>query len=317
MPVKSSPPSARIKKKTKLDGRIDGDYSDRKGYDSEFLGNKTVVPLPTVTGQTIESLAINQKPAAKNSNTVPPYMLPYHHFSIAFNESRKIAQFTACNIDGPLEVDVARADDKWSYDPRIPQSVQVGDAFYKKSPFDRGHLVRRLEPVYGDKKDSLSANFDTFHFTNCSPQQHQFNERAEYWAGLENYILENAKSNKKKVILFTGPVLRSSDKIYREVQIPRQFWKVAVILKSNGMLSATAYVVSQEKLLPSVLEKEFVYGAYKTYQVSIEQLENMTGLNFGQLSHFDPLTNKPGKTLTAKALVKTVQEIKKYKDITL
>ncbi len=50
-----------------------------------------------------------------------------------------------------------------------------------------------------------------------------------------------------KVTVFTGPVFRSDDLIYRGVQIPAEFWKVVVIVKQDGHLSATAYLQSQKK----------------------------------------------------------------------
>ena len=73
------------------------------------------------------------------------YELPYHHFSVVFHRKRRLACFTAVNIDGRTPLREKREADKWSYDPRIEQQVQVGDDFYKGTPFDRGHLVRRLQ----------------------------------------------------------------------------------------------------------------------------------------------------------------------------
>jgi len=34
---------------------------------------------------------------------------------------------------------------------------------------------------------------------------------------------------------------------------------------------------------------EFSYGAYRTYQVTIARIEELTGLSFGSLSQLDPL----------------------------
>ncbi len=53
------------------------------------------------------------------------------------------------NIDGRKSVPLERGRDRWSYDPRLPEDEQAGDWLYKEEGgnfFDRGHLVRRLDP---------------------------------------------------------------------------------------------------------------------------------------------------------------------------
>jgi endonuclease G len=98
-------------------------------------------------------------------------------------------------------------------------------------------------------------------------------------------------------------VLADDDDQYRGVQLPRQFWKVVTMVKKNGQLSATGYLLSQESLIKQNLEElapvaapaapEFNYGAYRTFQVPVTQLEGLTGLSFGPLSGFDPLAAAP------------------------
>jgi endonuclease G len=72
--------------------------------------------------------------------------------------------------------------------------------------------------------------------------------------------------------------------------------------KRNGQLSATGYLLSQEALIAGLAEEEavavappaeFSYGAYKTFQVPVTQVEELTRLSFGELSRFDPLTTAP------------------------
>src|SRR5262249_13784062 len=145
-----------------------------------------------------------------------------------------------------------REKDRWYFDPRVDRREQIGDEFYAK-PFDRGHLVRRLDPSWG--KSALvvrAANDDTFHFTNCSPQHARFNEGKNLWAGLEDYLLAKASAEGKRLTVFTGPVFRNDDKLYCGVQIPREFWKVAVYAKAGCGLVAAAFLVSQEDLIKSL-----------------------------------------------------------------
>jgi endonuclease G len=158
------------------------------------------------------------------------------------------------------------------------------------NPLDRGHLVRRLDPAWGQSKSLAKiANDDTFHYTNCAPQHHDFNAGSKLWGGLEDYILRNADALGFKASVFSGPVFGDDDDEYRGVQLPRQFWKVVAMVKANGKLSATGYLLSQEELIQGIAEEAFQYGAYETFQVPVRRIEKLTGLSFDQLRNFDPL----------------------------
>ena len=232
--------------------RIDPNYSNREGYDPEFLGaGDLAVPLPKMSKAMMASAAVNRLA----QEGAPSYELPYHHFSVAFHRKRRLAYFTAVNIDGRTPLREKREADKWSYDPRIDQEAQVGNDFYAGTLFDRGHLVRRLDPAWGRSEGvAKAANDDTFHFTNCSPQHKRFNEGKNLWAGLEDYLLDRAGDERRRMTVFTGPVFAKGDQEYRELPIPKRYWKVAVLPSKRGGLVATAFVVSQEDLLRPLFE---------------------------------------------------------------
>ncbi len=255
-------------------------YANSAGYDPCFLGPR--IELPTLPAALRDDLA----PLTDGSG----HELKYTHFSILVSKSRKLAVFTAVNIDGRNLQDLNRDHDVWSFDPRIDRKYQMGPEVYKNNDIDRGHLVRRLDPVWG--LEAATANEDTFHFTNCSPQHSKLNQVT--WLGLEEYIRDNAKVNDLKVTVYTGPVFRADDKLYRgKYLIPAEFWKVVVIVKADGSLSATAYLESQRDLIANV--KEFSFGEYKTYQVPVTEIQQLTGLDFGGLAQNDPLGNITAK----------------------
>jgi endonuclease G len=267
---------------------IDPDYADREGYDPNFLGTGALrVPLPTLPA------GLLKRAVRMDGSTAPDaYILPYHHYSVVLDGDRKLAFYTAVNIDGAQSVRAQRDPDRWSYDPRIPKDVQTGEDVYKANDLDRGHLVRRLDPAWGPTPAAAKiANDDTFHFTNCTPQHKKFNEGKALWAGLEDYLLNHADQLDFKATIFTGPVLAPDDDIYRGVQLPRQFWKVAMMVRaSDRRLSATGYLVSQERLIEGLESDEtFDYGAYRTFQVPVALIGTLTQLDFGVLTAADPL----------------------------
>ncbi len=267
---------------------IDPDYASRKGYDAEFLGaGANRIPLPALSEELVALAAVNDLAVDD-----PRYVLPYHHFSVVLNRERRLAFFTAVNIDGASSMRLKREKDRWALDPRLPADEQTGEDAYRDNPLDRGHLVRRLDPAWGSTREEAKlCNDDTFHFTNCSPQHEDFNQNQSTWAGLEDYILENADNRDFRVSVFTGPVFSDDDDEFSGVRLPRQFWKVAVMVKKTGDLSATAYLLSQEALIAGLeLAREaFSYGAYKTFQVHVRRIEELTGLSFGGLADADPL----------------------------
>jgi endonuclease G len=254
-------------------------FRGREGYVASFIP-ALPVPLPRNVGR-----AGDEAPVAGGG-----HVLRYTHFSSVVSKSRRMPLYTACNIDGKLSKKVPRGeDDLWFHDGRIDLEYQLGEALYEDNILDRGHLVRREDPVWG--ADARRANDDTFHFTNCAPQAGAMNQRT--WLGLEDYILRNARVEDLKVCVFTGPVLRDNDLRYRDVRIPKSFWKV-VVIRTPQRPSATAYIVSQVKELADL---EFVFGRYKTYQVAIKEVEKLSGLEFGELSRFDGFSN--ARTLEA------------------
>jgi endonuclease G, mitochondrial len=261
---------------------VDPDYESRKGYDPAFLG-EAVIHLPSFTDTERENdrVLIGDTESAE---------LRYHHFSVVMSRSRRLAFVTAVNIDGRKRLSVLRTSDRWIFDPRIPEDLQMGDDLYLDNQLDRGHLVRRQDPCWGDAMDqAVAANNDTFHFTNCSPQHAGFNQSPETWHGLEDYILNNAGSNELKVTVFTGPVLAKDDPPYRGVALPQQFWKVVSTTREDGSLTTTAYLLSQQQLIDDLAAEAFTFGAYKTFQVHVEDVESLTGLDFGEsLRSSDP-----------------------------
>jgi|tagenome__1003787_1003787.scaffolds.fasta_scaffold20989501_8 endonuclease G len=271
---------------------IDPDYTSRTGYDPEFLGvGEHAVPLPTLPADLEAIAAVNTGATAE-----PRYLLPYHHFTIALNRARRLAFFTAVNIDGALAHPEKRERDHWFVDPRVPESDQTTGDLYEHNDLDLGHLVRRLDPTWGaSEEEARLANDDTFHYTNCTPQHKDFNRNKTRWAGIEDYILNHAENLRFRVCVFSGPVLANDDDVYRDLQLPRQFWKVVAMVKRDGLLSTTAYLLSQESLIHGLrgpAPSAFSYGAYRTYQVPVTHVEELTELSLGTLPAADPLARR-------------------------
>ncbi|RMT89205.1 hypothetical protein ALP39_01225 [Pseudomonas marginalis pv. marginalis] len=265
------------------------DLKNRQGYADDFLGSFEV-PWPTVA----ESLAPDAQPKR----------LDYTHFSITMSRARRLALYVGVNIDGGKHVDIVRSNDTWAYDGRLPTDAQIGEDLYTANGLDRGHLVRRQDPNWGD--EAKTANLDTFHFTNCSPQMSGFNQKT--WLELEDYILDNTQRWKARATVFTGPVFGDDDRVYRGVKIPKAFWKVVAYLSDDGKPSASAYMIDQSRELGQL---ELVFGQLRTYQRSVIQIERLTGIRFGNLADYDGFSNEERATGTRiEALIQGPQDIR-------
>lgn len=263
-------------------GVTDSDsLNDRQGYDTAFLDD-LVVPLPTPVGARAED--VTPVPGLDDGR------LDYTHFSVVMSRSRRLAIFTALNLDGSRLESVPRRNDNWRFDPRIDESLQVGESLYARNPLDRGHLVRRTSANWGPEAEQ--ANADTFHFTNCTPQMAGFNQQT--WLGLEDYLLENARADGQRITVFTGPVFREGDRRYRGVKIPEAYWKVVAFM-ADGQPSATAYMIEQAEELEGL---GFMFGQYKTYQRSVARIGELAGLDFADLAEYDGFSNEERETGT-------------------
>lgn len=249
-------------------------YAASQGYDPDFLGLQIDLPLVS------EALRQDTVQLLDGSG----HELRYVNFSVVMCQSRQLAFFAAVNIDGAQLQSIPRGRDAWYFDSRVDRGSQMDPRVYGHPDLDRGHLVRRLDPVWGTAAEE--ANEDTFHFTNCAPQHRSLNRTT--WLGLEDYVLRNTDLHDLRVTVFTGPVFRPDDTLYLdEFPVPAEFWKVVVATKQDGQLSATAYLQSQRDLISDL--ESFSFGEYKTFQVPVSHLESLTGLSFGSLRQHDPL----------------------------
>ncbi|MBO0698814.1 MAG: DNA/RNA non-specific endonuclease [Zavarzinella sp.] len=243
----------------------------RAGYQPDFLDLEggAVVPLPKLTAK-------GKKMAAEVDDG--EHELKYHHFSVVMHKKRRLALFTAANVDWrrpsrevdgevPSRRELTEIPDgmaeEWVADRRISLEEQLPDVFFTKdrAAWDKGHLVRRDDVCWGDDdlpagrkfKDIQKANGDTYHTTNCSPQVAGFNRpgAVDNWGDLEKMVQQETRA--EKVILFSGPVLADDDREFQGrdlngevwVPIPSRFWKVVVANGDDGP-RAYGFVLEQD-----------------------------------------------------------------------
>jgi endonuclease G len=274
--------------------RIDTDYSNRGGFAPDFIPGFPV-PLPGLSPALTRQVA----PLRAGEPDAASGELKYQHFSIKMHKGRRLAIFTATNIDGEAYLAIDRKTglpsegaegERWFKDPRISESFVTGQDFYSEWSiyFDRGHLTRRIDPTWGTVDEAVRANADTYHFTNCSPQHFRFNQSTKYWQGAEKYIIEHgvlSAVSRRRVCVIQGPLYDDNvDQYAGELQIPSSFFKVIAWVSDAGPKSV-GLVVDQ---LPLLGEQRVNLGQPKPTQsadvsqwrVPISQIARKAGVEF-------------------------------------
>ena len=256
---------------------LDDDESEaigaRSGYDVDFLG--IGAPMPEM------SLAIKRDAV----NFGRAQTIPYTHFSVCLSAKRRLARFVAWNIDGARKVQLGQHG--FRLDDRVSAEYQLDNSLYRQNKLDRGHIARRADLAWGPIPEARQANKDSFFYTNIAPQHERYNQssRGGLWGRLENLILEEAASQDIKVSVIAGPLFKNDDPEYRGALIPRDFWKLIAYRGSDGDLSVSCFVLSQNDLLSDIEAIDF--DPFRLFQISVEELEERTGLGFGAFSGAD------------------------------
>ncbi|HEX5876317.1 MAG TPA: DNA/RNA non-specific endonuclease [Pyrinomonadaceae bacterium] len=290
--------------------KFDPNYNARQGYISTFLTGYDV-PRPLAPRD-----ELYEGPGGR-------LVLKYHHYSLVMHRDRRLAMWTAANVD---YTETKRrftreqlGTDTWKPDPRIPIEAQIEDVeFYEPAgKFDRGHLFRRDDGAWGETEiEEEFANSDTFHWTNCTPQHEHFNRHMyQYkgiWGGLENHIASQARFVGRKLILFSGPILSEDDESRDfgsgiEVQVPSAFWKIVIVAEDvggNRRLRAYGFILDQTSAIKKYgWEGKFRAEVFSEQQVSLATITERSRVEFDpKLHEADPLAGDPtesrGRRLT-------------------
>lgn len=253
------------------------------GYDLDFLATR--LPLPRPVQGTAE--------------------LTYPRFTVLLDRDRRLAAVTGVNIDGALLRELPRTGE-WRLDPRIEAELQTGPEVYTRNDLDRGHLVRRRDPGWGDADDARAATEATFFYPNAAPQAAGFNQSKELWLGLEDHVIEYAEATDQRISVFTAPVLGADDPPYRGIRVPLRFWKIAAWHGPEG-LSAAGFVLDQSELVDTAdgILAAPPLGAFRTFQVPIAEIAEITGIDVGPLLEADVLARRTARSTEWRRLAST------------
>ncbi len=224
---------------------------------NRFIANSTTEPATEKTK--VDTVAFDFLPSdSKGQVLYNPY------FALSYAEKYEQAEWVA------YELTAERLNQKWVDrtdeflpDERIKgQSASLAD--FRNSGYDRGHLVPAADMAFAEEAMRYS-----FLLSNISPQAKDFNQGI--WRELEELTRTWAKENEALYIV-TGPVLSQPVKGTigeNKVSVPSAYFKV--------LLDVTE---PQFKGIAFLIPNEVSYEPLYKFAVSIDAVEQLTGLNF-------------------------------------
>ena len=256
------------------------------GYDPQFIGVRLPVPVAATAAVRNDLIGAGGTRIAH-----------YTHFSLAMRRSRRLAAFVAWNIDGNITKPGSKSA-SWQLDPRVPADAQIDNTLYEGTTFDRGHIAKREDLLWGGQDLAARANDDSFCYTNATPQHEKFNRLAPaLWKSLEDEIFKQVDVSDLRITLIGGPILAADDQPFLPpgaprgtvpVLIPRQFFKIVAYRdNADGRVKALAFRLSQASLLERGPGARLDLSKFKMFQVDVREIESLTGLRMTAFRRVD------------------------------
>ena len=206
-------------------------------------------------------------------HTVPTYDVNY---CIEWDKSLRAQRWTAYRWDKRNSVNNTSRTNEWAEDPLIPikdyNRTTLDD--HKYNGYERGHMLGSQ-----DRVNSYEANAQTFYMSNMHPQLSGFNGDGIWW-NLENRLrsVYNKDSFRDTLYVVKGGTISGGMYTYdknNNLIVPNYFF-MALLRKrnnitANGGYAAVGFWMRHEANTDTT---------FKKYAVSIDELEELTGIDF-------------------------------------
>jgi len=189
-------------------------------------------------------------------------IIHHDYYSLAYNEEYEQADWVAYELTRKaLESKRVPRAKRFNSDPKVKTKSAVHKD-YSHSGYTRGHMA----PA-GDMGFSSDAMKQCFYMSNMSPQLRACNNGI--WKELEETVRDWARK-KGSVYIVTGPLFYENGTPTigkNDVAVPDAFYK---IILEEGTEKSVSFII------PNELSNKHL----KEYQVSINDVEDQTGINF-------------------------------------
>ena len=194
----------------------------------------------------------------------------YRNYSFGWSQKDRVALWVAYPLCKLYTNGSAGRTNAWALDPLLGNDSAAPFGGYA-GDYARGHQLPSA-----DRQCCYEANAQTFYGTNMTPQLNEHNERI--WADLESKVRGYANTSDTTYVV-TGVIVSASSKKERDsygqsVTIPDAYFKAVLKYSKSSTLgawNAAAFYLEHRAYSGSVS---------KEHSMSIDELEEMTGIDF-------------------------------------
>ena len=194
----------------------------------------------------------------------------YRNYSFGWSQKDRVALWVAYPLCKLYTNGSAGRTNAWALDPLLGEDSAAPFGGYAGN-YARGHQLPSA-----DRQCCYDANAQTFYGTNMTPQLNEHNEKI--WADLEGKVRGYANTSDTTYVV-TGVIVSASSKKERDsygqsVTIPDAYFKAILKYSKSSTLgawNAAAFYLEHRAYSGSVS---------KEHSMSIDELEEMTGIDF-------------------------------------
>ena len=166
-----------------------------------------------------------------------------------------------------------KGEEQYPHDDFLLPDYQLPNDPYWGSGYDHGHICPSA-----DRLSSFECNYQTFYLTNMQPQVNAFN--ANVWANMEGMVRTwNRNSFRDTLYVCKGGTIDDKNSILRyigtgasQIPVPKYFF-MALLCKNSQGYKAMAFWIEHKAGYDDG-------NALKQYVISIDELEEKTGIDF-------------------------------------
>ena len=166
-----------------------------------------------------------------------------------------------------------KGEEQYPHDDFLLPDYQLPNDPYWGSGYDHGHICPSA-----DRLSSFECNYQTFYLTNMQPQVNAFN--ANVWANMEGMVRTwNRNSFRDTLYVCKGGTIDDKNNILRyigtgasQIPVPKYFF-MALLCKNSQGYKAMAFWIEHKAGYDDG-------NALKQYVISIDELEDKTGIDF-------------------------------------
>jgi endonuclease G len=214
----------------------------------------------------------NPSNAVTNTSYPANYLMEKTQFVLSYARDNGTPNWVSWHLDTSWLGTTPRQD-SFSGDSTLPAGwYKVVSTSYSGSGYDRGHMCPSA-----DRTLTVADNDATFKMTNMVPQTADNNRVT--WEGLEEYSRDLVTDDGDELYVISGTYGNAGTINSGHIVVPTYTWKVIIVL-SSGTDDVSRVTTSTRTIAVWVPNQNGINNDWKTYRVSVDYVESMTGYDF-------------------------------------